>query len=671
MASTDKLSFIVTAGKSNAEGLLGSKATAEGYLTTASGRAAHAEGSDTTASGEYFPHAEGSGTTASGNYSHAEGCNTKASGESSHAEGGNTSSAGSVLGDVTIDSSDIPNLPEAITVKGPVAYGTQSHAEGAQTLAYGCDSHAEGYRTIASGNYSHAEGYRTKASGNYSHAEGYDTTASGNYSHAEGNNTTASGNYSHAEGYDTTASVSYSHAEGYTTTASGYYSHAEGNNTTASGYYSHAEGNNTTASGNHSHAEGNYTTASGNYGSHAEGYRTTASGISSHAEGGNASSTGSALIDVTIDSSDIPDLGAETINVEGPVAYGIQSHAEGTQTLAYGYSSHAEGYSTIASENSSHAEGYNTIASGDGSHAEGNYTTASGNHSHAEGNYTTASGNYGSHAEGSYTTASGIGSHAEGNYTTASGIYSHAEGYYTTARSYQHAGGRYNSSTTGPTSASSTAGSIFVLGKGTSSTARSNAFRITTTGAVYGNGAYNTSGADYAEYFEWKDKNMDNQDRVGLFVTLDGEHIRIANSDDDYILGVVSATPSVIGDSYFGDNWHGMYETDIFGRPIIETVHVEEYIDEETGEIVPTHDEDRWVLNPDWNYEQEYKSREDRSEWSAIGMLGKLIVIDDGTCEVNRYCKVADNGIATKSDDKSGYRVMVRLDDTHIKILFR
>ena len=626
MASTDKLSFIVTAGKSNAEGLLGSKATAEGNdttasgpfshaegnNTTASGRAAHAEGSNTTASGEYFPHAEGSGTTASGDYSHAEGCNTKASGTCSHAEGGNYSSVGSLLGDVTIDSSDIPNLSEPITVKGPVAYGTQSHAEGAQTLAYGYSSHAEGYRTIASGTYSHAEGDTTIASGDYSHAEGRYTTVSGFSSHAEGYSAKASGNASHAEGY-------------------------------------YAE-----ASGTYSHAEGSYTTASGNY---------------SHAEGGNYSSGGSILNNVTIDSSDIPDLSG-TIIVNGPVAYGIQSHAEGTQTLAYGYSSHAEGYKTIASGIRSHAEGYNTIASGSSSHAEGYYTEASGSYSHAEGYKAIASGTN-SHAEGRLAEASGASSHAEGYYTSASGDYSHAEGHNTTASSYQHAGGRYNSSTTGPTSVSATTGSIFVLGKGTSDSARSNAFRIATTGAVYGNGAYNTSGADYAEYFEWKDKNTDNQDRVGLFVTLDGEHIRLANSDDDYILGVVSATPSIVGDSYFGDNWHGMYETDIFGRPIIETVHVEEYIDEETGETVPAHDEDRWVLNPEWNHEQEYKAREDRSEWSAIGMLGKLIVIDDGTCEVNGYCKVADNGIATKSDDKSGYRVMARLDDTHIKILFR
>ena len=552
MASTDKLSFIVTAGQSTGE--MGSKATAEGTDTTASGSSSHAEGYGTTASNHYS-HAEGDVTTASGSYSHAEGCYTTASGKSSHAEGGNYSSIETVLGDVTIDSSDIPNLSEPITVKGPVAYGTQSHAEGAQTLAYGYSSHAEGYRTIASGNYSHAEGYNTEASGNYSHAEGSSTMASKRYSHAEGGSTEASGDNSHAEGKSTTASGSSSHAEGNSTTASGSSSHAEGNSTTASGNYSHSEGNGTTASGDNSHSEGYY------------------------------------------------------------------SHAEGA---------------------ASHAEGYSTTASGDYSHSEGNGTLASGDRSHAEGYNTKASGNY-----------------------------SHAEGYNTIANNYQHAGGRYNVDTAEPSSSTSTAGSIFIIGKGTSNSARSNAFRITTTGTVYGNGPYGTSGADYAEYFEWKDKNIDNQDRVGLFVTLDGENIRIANSNDDYILGVVSATPSIVGDSYFGDNWHGMYETDIFGRYIIDTVHVEEHIDEETGETIPDYYEERLVLNPEWNNEQKYEAREDRSEWSAIGMLGKLIVIDDGTCEVNGYCKVADNGIATKSDGKSGYRVMARLDDTHIKILFR
>ena len=373
--------------------------------------------------------------------------------------------------------------------------------------------------------------------------------------------------------------------------------------------------------------------------SHAEGSETRASGEASHAEGRGTGATGSF------------------------------SHAEGGNTTASGASSHAEGRDTTASGASSHAEGDQTTASKLYSHAEGNDTTASGIASHAEGHLTIASGTN-SHAEGYNTTASGAHSHAEGYNTTASGDYSHAEGYKTNAERFQHVGGRYNRNIAGPTSDSNMSGSLFIIGNGTGAAAGSNAFRIATNGGVYGTKAYSSSGADYAEYFEWKDGNVNKEDRVGLFVTLDGEFIRLANIDDDYILGVVSSNPSIIGDSYFGDNWHGMYEKDIFGRVLTEVVHVDEYTDD-NGKIIPEHDEKRVILNQEWNPELKYINREDRQEWDAIGMLGKIIVVDDGTCEVNNYCKVADNGIATKSDNTSGYRVMKRLDDTHIQILFR
>ena len=317
------------------------------------------------------------------------------------------------------------------------------------------------------------------------------------------------------------------------------------------------------------------------------------------------------------------------------------------------------------------AEGANVEASGNMSHAEGSNTVASGLSSHAEGSSTKASGSS-SHAEGINTVASGLSSHAEGKKTTASGDYSHASGYGTEAAgALQFICGRYNKWVSSPSPAlSSISGNIFIIGNGTSNS-KANAFRVATTGATYGLGSYNSSGADYAEYFEWKDKNTNNEDRVGLFVTLDEQYIRIANSEDDYILGIISGNPSVIGDSYFGDNWHGMYKTDVFGRLLTEIVHIDEYIDEDTKETVPEHDEERLILNPDWNPELEYDAREDRPEWDAVGLVGKLVVIDDGTCEVNTYCKVADNGIATKSDNTSGYRVMKRLDDTHIQILFR
>jgi hypothetical protein len=363
---------------------------------------------------------------------------------------------------------------------------------------------------------------------------------------------------------------------------------------------------------------------------------------------------------------------------------GTQSTAEGYNTTASGDYSHAEGNGTTASGDYSHAEGNGTTASGDYSHAEGNGTTASGMNSHAEGNGTTASGNY-SHAEGGLTTASGMDSHAEGlntiasgNYshaeglnTTASGKNSHAEGSLTTAEVYgSHVQGQYNKALNGNATTFSTASDAMVIGNGDS--ARSNCFRVTFDGKVYGLSAFNSSGADYSEFFEWADENPSAEDRVGHFVTLDGEKIKYAN-DGDYIVGITSGNPAVIGD-HPSESWKERYLRDVFGRLQYEDVVIpaQEEKDKEGNVIhtVPEHTETHFKVNPDYDpaKEAEYENREKRPEWSTVGLMGKLVVIDDGTCEVNGYCKPAD-GIATKAD--TGYRVLARLDETHIKVLMK
>lgn len=415
-------------------------------------------------------------------------------------------------------------------------------------------------------------------------------------------------------------------AEGYNTTASGERSHAEGSSTTASGSYSHAEGCDTTASATYSHAEGDRTTAS-NTASHAEGTSTTASGSSSHAEG------------------------------SGTTASGSKSHAEGYNTTASTFYSHAEGECTTVTEDATvTAKTTANVGAGYCGHAEGYGTVSYGTCSHAEGNGTIASGS---------------SSHAEGYHTTASGSYSHAGGYYTIANAYQYVVGRNNANTTAPTSLTDTTESagIFIVGIGTSDTARSNGFRVNPAGKVYGTGTFGTSGADYAEYFEWFDGNPNNEDRRGHFVTLDGDKIRYATANDDYILGVVSTDPSVAGDMY-SEDWHNRYLKDIFGSNIVDVVEVEETTNE-FGEIIPAHTERRWVLNPDYNPDLKYVSREERPEWAAIGIVGKLVVVDDGTCQVNGYCYPNTDGIATASQEKTNYRVMERLDDTHIRIFIK
>ena len=435
--------------------------------------------------------------------------------------------------------------------------------------------------------------------------------------------------------------------EGHDCVASGGNSHVEGLETVASAWNSHAEGEYTTASGGSSHAEGEYTTASGES-SHAEGAATTASGES--------------------------------------------SHAEGLETVASAVNSHAEGMYTKASGGSSHAEGYRAKASGESSHAEGKSTTASGESSHAEGFATVASA-VNSHAEGCRAKASGGSSHAEGEYTTASGENSHAEGYKTTASNYNsHAQGKYNKAMTDGGSMGNTVGDAMVIGNGTGSSALSNAFRVTFAGGVYGLSAFNSTGADYSEFFEWADLNPAAEDRVGYFVTLVGKQIRMAGPGD-YILGIVSGQPCIIGNA--DEDWLGRWEHDAFGRfikedtedPVVERKMVEvpvlddsgnptgktklEMQEVETGEVIHGW---RYKANPDYDQTQEYIERKDRPEWDCVGMLGVLAVRDDGTCGVNGYCRVADGGIATAADayiPGTTYRVIERVADNVIKVIFR
>lgn len=116
--------------------------------------------------------------------------------------------------------------------------------------------------------------------------------------------------------------------------------------------------------------------------------------------------------------------------------------------------------------------------------------------------------------------------------------------------------------------------STFIIGKGTENS-RSNLFRAANSAVVsdpviFASGPYATSGADYAEYFEWQTpQEFDNA--IGRFVTLVGKKIRIAAQTDDYILGVISSTPGVIGNiPNCDDYWHGKYETDRWGRIVYD-----------------------------------------------------------------------------------------------------
>lgn len=314
-----------------------------------------------------------------------------------------------------------------------------------------------------------------------------------------------------------------------------------------------------------------------------------------------------------------------------------------------------------------------------GSLMEGNATTASGSYSHAEGQQTSASGSS-AHAEGGSTTASGNYSHAEGMYTIASQQEAHAEGYSTCAtNSNSHSSGHYNAAMTTGGTYYNTTGTAFVIGNGTAQNARSNAFSVQFNGVVKAASTITASTtADYAEYFEWADENPSNEDRIGYFVTFDnGDKIRFATSEDDYILGVTSGEPFVLGNGDC-DVWNGMVLRDEFRRVIYEPAP--EMIDVAGGRIPhldkdgnPVYNGTRPKLNPNYDPSKPYVNRADRPEWCPVGMLGVLAVRDDGTCEVNGYATITDNAIATKytGQNQNKYRVIKRNTENVVEIVFR
>ena len=216
---------------------------------------------------------------------------------------------------------------------------------------------------------------------------------------------------------------------------------------------------------------------------------------------------------------------------------------------------------------------------------------------------------------------------------------------------------------------------LFAIGNGTSNTesTQKNIFTVDTVGNVVAAGTVSSAtGADYAEYFEWKDGNPDNEDRVGYIVTLDGDKIVKANSGDD-ILGICSGTALILGDSaelY----WNKKFVTDDFGRLIYKEQQFQcEPVLDPDGNVI----KEAWVetsyaplVSSDYDPSKPYIKRENRPEWQIVGMMGKLYVRDDGSCVVNGYAD-AVNGIATKATGKTNMRVMERINDSIIRVLMK
>lgn len=320
------------------------------------------------------------------------------------------------------------------------------------------------------------------------------------------------------------------------------------------------------------------------------------------------------------------------------------------------------------------AAGYNNTASGTYSVALGYNNTASGSDAVALGASSIAYGT------GAVSLGNNAGSSSYSNYGGLCAGYYVYPSYSATSSSY--AGrtilGRYNS----------TCGSadMLVVGAGTSST-KKNVFRVTSAGAVYGLSAFNSSGADYAEWLrEWHDGNPDNEDRVGYFVTIgEDDKLHFAN-DGDYICGITSGNPSIIGNA--DEDYYWKWERDEFNRIKYKEIPVEydeldedgnPVIDEETGLPKKYYSETETtlteVVSEDYNESLalSYVPRKDRPEWDCVGMMGVLPVRDDGTCIKGQYCKCGQGGIATLATERGfdTYMVIDRITENVVSVLLK
>lgn len=169
--------------------------------------------------------------------------------------------------------------------------------------------------------------------------------------------------------------------------------------------------------------------------------------------------------------------------------------------------------------------------------------------------------------------------------------------------------------------------------------------RLQGDGNAYADGSWFGGGADYAEMFEWLDGNPENEDRRGISVVLEGDKIRPAEFGEDPI-GVISSSPVVLGDSSW-NKWSEKHLRDDFGSYIWESHEVIEWTDENgklcsyeshiipenveipENHIVKTVDNNgnpfkHRKINPLWDPNLEYIPRENRPEWSPVGLMGKL-----------------------------------------------
>jgi len=359
------------------------------------------------------------------------------------------------------------------------------------------------------------------------------------------------------------------------------------------------------------------------------------------------------------------------------------------------FSTNCSDYEILQCGTHSFTAGFGNSATGVVSVAIGECTSASGNNSVAMGNCSIASGPA-SVAMGCNTCASGPTSFAIGQQNCAQSNYSIATGGLTCATGMFTISAGFSVATCSDYD--------FTMGNGGPK------IRLQMcTGCGYFNAGTAASGADYAEMFHSTDSKCIPK---GRFVSFKQSSNCVCPGCND-IIGITSATPSVMGDAA-PTEWKGKYLRNEIGELIrenqnitkeftihgdidisnnstfIDQIYIDNLVtpkneiqfklikeDKEKKEYIVkgTYKINGWVLNPDYDPDKEYIIRADRPEWNEIGLLGKLWVKKvnpDEELKIGEYVTSDENGLAVKStrNAKNSYRIY-DIGKEYVKVFFK
>lgn len=187
----------------------------------------------------------------------------------------------------------------------------------------------------------------------------------------------------------------------------------------------------------------------------------------------------------------------------------------------------------------------------------------------------------------------------------------------------------------------------------------------------------------YSEMYEWSELFKFDMVPYGRFVAFDEKEpgkIKLANKGD-YPIGVTTINTVITSDD--PEEWQGKYLCNEYGDCFLQekdkAVAVNAYDDINEMPYIATYKDTEVVpvINEQFDKSRIYKKRSDRPEWVRVNLLGKCIVVDDGTCQPGQLCTVGENGIAVPTEATNNwpyvnkFRVLDRLTENTIMIFYK